>query len=77
MRKMADACLLCVLYDILFELLLLFALQKDEATRLKLPAAFSRNCCTKKLLYLDFYLGFTGRFLDNPYIYLNYSDIFV
>jgi len=55
----AVACLLCFLYGVLFWLLLLFALQKDEATRLKLPAAFSRNCCTKKLLYLNFYLGFT------------------
>jgi hypothetical protein len=54
MRKMTDAYLLCVLYDILFELLLLFALQKDEATRLKLPAAFSKNCCTKKLFCLYF-----------------------
>ena len=26
-----------------------FCFAKDEATRLKLPAAFSRNCCTKKL----------------------------
>jgi hypothetical protein len=38
----------------MFGLLLLFALQKDEATRLKLPAAFSKNCCTKKLFCLYF-----------------------